>query len=326
MESFAKEGKPVPGAAGRAGVAGAPSGADVLGAAAALVKDVNTASFMADVIEASRQVPVVVDLWAPWCGPCKQLGPILEKLVREAKGKLRLAKVNIDENPQIAQQFRVQSIPAVFAVAGGRVVDGFVGALPESQVKAFLERLKGEGGADEGEAQIAEALAEAKRLLEEGDAGTASAIFGQILQHVPDNRAALGGLARAYLKSGDLARAKELLAKVPAEHADDAEIAAARSALELAEAAKASGPIDEIKARSLANPADHQARFELANALYAAGRAGEAMDELLELIKRERKWNDEAARKQLLKIFEALGPGNALVASGRRRLSSLLFS
>jgi putative thioredoxin len=295
-------------------------------AQAPLIKDVTAASFMADVIEASRQVPVIVDLWAPWCGPCKQLGPLLEKVVREAKGKLRLAKVNIDENPQIAQQFRVQSIPAVFAVAGGRVVDGFVGALPESQVKAFVERLKGEGGADEGATQIAEALAEAKKILEEGDLGTASAIFGQILQHEPDNRAAIGGLARCYLKSGDLARAKELIAKVPPEHADDPEIAAARAALELAEQAKKSGPIDELKAKAEANPADHEARFELANALYAAGRHGEAMDELLELIRRDRKWNDEAARKQLIKLFEALGPTNPLVAAGRRRLSSLLFS
>ena len=316
MQTFAKQEQPAAGAAGAA-----PAGA-----AAALVKDVTAASFMADVIEVSRQVPVIVDLWAPWCGPCKQLGPILEKVVREAKGKLRLAKVNIDENPQIAQQFRVQSIPAVFAVAGGRVVDGFVGALPESQVKAFVERLKGEAGEDEGAAQIAEALAEAKKLLEAGDVGSASAIFGQILQHEPENRAAVGGLARCYLKSGELARAKELIAKVPAEQADDPEIAAARSALELAEAAAKSGPIDELKAKSLADPADHQARLELANALYAADRQGEAMDELLELIRRDRKWNDEAARKQLLKLFEALGPGSPLVASGRRRLSSLLFS
>ncbi len=293
---------------------------------AALIKDVTAASFMADVIEASRKVPVIVDLWAPWCGPCKQLGPMLEKVVREAKGKLRLAKVNIDENPQIAQQFRVQSIPAVFALAGGRVVDGFVGALPESQIKAFVERLKGEAGEDEGAAQIAEALAEAKRLLEEGDAGTASAIFGQILQDEPENLAAIGGLARCYLKGGEPARAKELLAKVPAEHAGDPEIAAVRSALELAEEAQKSGPIDELKAKAEANPADNQLRLDLANALYGAGRSEEAVDQLLELIRRDRKWNEEAARKQLLKLFEALGPGNPLVASGRRRLSSLLFS
>ncbi|MFI4988286.1 MAG: tetratricopeptide repeat protein [Alphaproteobacteria bacterium] len=300
--------------------------APAAGGDAALVKDVTAASFMADVIETSRTVPVIVDLWAPWCGPCRQLGPLLEKVVREAKGKLRLAKVNIDENPQIAQQFRVQSIPAVFAVAGGRVVDGFVGALPESQIKAFVERLKGEGGGDDGAAQIAEALAEAKRLLEAGDAGTASAIFGQVLEDEPDNRAAIAGLARCHLKAGETARAKELLAKIPEEHANDPDIAAARAALELAEQAEKSGPIDELKAKTEANPADHQARLDLANALYAAGRSEEAIDHLLELIRRERKWNDEAARKQLIKLFEALGAGNPLVAAGRRRLSSLLFS
>jgi putative thioredoxin len=291
-----------------------------------LIKDVTAASFKTDVIEASRQAPVIVDLWAPWCGPCRQLGPLLEKVVREAKGRLRLAKVNIDENPQIAQQFRVQSIPAVFAVADGRVVDGFVGALPESQVRAFADRLKGEAGEDEAAAQIAEALAHAKELLEAGDLGTASAIFGQILQHEPDNRAATGGLARCYLKSGDTARAKELLDKVPAEHANDPEIAAARSAVELAEQALKSGPIDELKAKVASNPADHQARFDLANALYASGHNEEAIDQLLELIRRDRKWNDEAARKQLLKLFEALGSTNHLVSAGRRRLSSLLFS
>lgn len=295
------------------------------GGDAGLIKEVSAASFMADVIEVSRQAPVIVDLWAPWCGPCRQLGPLLEKVVREAKGKLRLAKVNIDENPQIAQQFRVQSIPAVFAVAEGRVVDGFVGALPESQVRAFTKRLMGDGK-DEEAAQIAQAVEQAKKLLDEGDVGTTSAIFGQILQHEPENLAALGGLARCHVKSGDLAHAKELLATVPADKANDPEIATARSALELAEQASQSGPIDELKAKVEASPSDHQARFDFANALYAAGRQEEAIDQLLELVKRDRKWNDEAARKQLLKLFEALGPTSPLVSTGRRRLSSLLFS
>jgi putative thioredoxin len=295
--------------------------------AAGLIKDVSSASFMVDVIEASREVPVIVDLWAPWCGPCRQLGPAIEKVVREAKGKLRLAKVNIDDNPQIAQQFRVQSIPAVFAVADGRVVDGFVGALPESQVKSFAERLlAGHAGEDEEATQIAEAIEQAKKLLDAGDAGTAAAIFDQVHQHMPDNLAAIGCLARAQVKSGDLAAAKTLLDTVPAEKAGDAEIAAARSALELAEQALKSGPLDELKAKLDANPKDHDARLDFANALYAAERQEEAVEQLLDLIRRDRKWNDEAARKQLVKLFEALGPTHPLVASGRRRLSSLLFS
>ena len=294
-------------------------------AEAGLIKETTAAAFTADVIEVSRTAPVIVDLWAPWCGPCRQLGPLLEKVVREAKGKLRLVKVNIDENPQIAQQFRVQSIPAVFAVAEGRVVDGFVGALPESQVRDFAKRLMGDG-ADEGAAQIAEAVEQAKLLLEEGDVGTASALFGQILQHEPGNPAAVAGLARCYIKAGDLARAKGMLAGVAAEKANDAEITAARSALELAEQAKQSGPLDELKAKVAANPGDHQARFDLAGALYAAGQQEAAIDELLELVRRDREWNDQAARKQLLKLFEALGTSHPLAAAGRRRLSSLLFA
>ncbi|HUC62019.1 MAG TPA: co-chaperone YbbN [Alphaproteobacteria bacterium] len=301
---------------------GAASAAD-----AGLIKDVTAASFMTDVIEASREAPVIVDLWAPWCGPCRQLGPALEKVVRDAKGKLRLAKVNIDEHPQIAQQFRVQSIPAVFAIADGRVVDGFVGAVPESQVKAFADRLlAGHGGEDEEAAEIAAAIEQAKKLLEAGDAGTAAAIFDQVHQHAPDNLAALGGLARAQIALGKLAEAKALIDAVPQDKQGDAEIAAARSALELAEAAAKSGPLDELKAKVEASPKDHAARFDFANALYAAGRQEEAIEQLLDLFRRDRKWNDEAARKQLVKLFEALGPTHPLVASGRRRLSSLLFS
>jgi len=294
-------------------------------AEAAPIKDTTAASFNADVIEASKTAPVIVDLWAPWCGPCRQLGPMLEKVVREAKGKLRLVKVNIDENPQIAQQFRVQSIPAVFAVADGRVVDGFVGALPESQVRAFAKRLLEDGG-DDAAAQITEALEHAKQLLEEGDVGTASALFGQILQHEPGLPAAVAGLARCYIRAGDLPRAKGMLAGVAAEKANDAEIAAARTALELAEQAKKSGPLDELKAKVAGNPGDLPARFDLAGALYAAGQQEAAIEELIEIVRRDREWNEQAARKQLLKLFEALGPSHALSIAGRRRLSSLLFS
>ncbi|HLI10244.1 MAG TPA: co-chaperone YbbN [Alphaproteobacteria bacterium] len=295
------------------------------GAEAGLIKDTSTATFMADVIDASRTVPVIVDLWAPWCGPCRQLGPLLEKVVREAKGKLRLVKVNIDENPQIAQQFRVQSIPAVFAVAEGRVVDGFVGALPESQVRAFAQRLMAAGGG-EADDQIGEAVAQAKQLLDAGDVGTASALFGQILQHEPENLSAMAGLARCHVMAGDVGQAKKILDGIPAEKADDAEIAAARSALELAEQASKSGPLDELRAKVAAQAGDLQARFDLANALFAAGQQEEAVEQLLEIVKRNRAWNEEAARKQLVKLFEALGPTHPLTATGRRRLSSLLFA
>jgi putative thioredoxin len=291
-----------------------------------LIKESGLKTFVADVIEASKTVPVIVDLWAAWCGPCKQLGPLLEKVVREAKGKLKLVKVDIDKNPQIAQQLRVQSIPAVFAFVGGRPVDGFVGALPESQVREFTQRLLADGGVDDEAAALADAVAQAQTLLDAGDTGTASAIFGQVLQHQQDNLPAIAGLVRCYLATGDMARAKELLASVPPAKANAPELAAARSALELAEQAKESGPLDELKGKLDAAPTDHQVRFDYANALYAAGRQEEAIEQLLDIVRRARAWNEEAARKQLLKLFEALGPTSPLTQSGRRRLSSLLFS
>jgi putative thioredoxin len=288
------------------------------------VKDVTTADFMAEVVDASFDQPVIVDFWAPWCGPCKQLGPILEKVVRSANGAVRMVKLNIDENPEVAQQMRIQSIPAVYAFKDGRPVDGFVGALPESQVKAFVQRLGGGAG---GPSPVDEALAMAKEALQSGDHASAAALYSQVVQHEPDNAEALGGLARALVARGDLAKARQTLGRVAKEQQNHAEVAAARSALELAEQAqKAMGSADKLRARIAANADDHEARFELATALFGAGRREEAIDELLALFKRDREWNEQAARKQLLKFFEAMGASDPLTVSARRRLSSLMFS
>jgi putative thioredoxin len=293
-------------------------------AASPPVKDVTTATFMADVVEGSFEVPVIVDFWAPWCGPCRQLGPILEKAVRAANGAVRLVKVNIDENPEIAQQMRIQSIPAVYAFHQGRPVDGFVGALPESQVKQFIQRL---GGGRGGPSPIEEAMAMAKEALQGGDHNSAGALFEQILQHDPGNAEAAAGLVRAAIAGGDLKRARQLLDRMPKESTGHADVAAARSALELAEEAQtAMAGAGRLRARLDANADDHEARLELATALFGAGERAAAIDELLTLYKRDREWNEQAARKQLIKFFEAMGPTDPLTISGRRRLSSLMFA
>jgi putative thioredoxin len=279
---------------------------------------------MAEVVDGSFDTPVIVDFWAPWCGPCKQLGPILEKTVRAANGAVRMVKLNIDENPEIAQQMRIQSIPAVYAFKDGRPVDGFVGALPESQVKQFVQRLgRGKGGPS----PVDEALAMAKEALQSGDHGSAAALYSQVLQREPANVEALAGLARATIARGELAKAKQILDRVPKENAGHADITAARSALELAEGAKnAMASASKLRARLAQNPNDHDARFELATALFGSGEREAAIDELLTLFKRDREWNEQAARKQLLKFFEVMGPTDPLTLSGRRRLSSVMFS
>jgi putative thioredoxin len=294
---------------------------DPIAPAAAVIKDGTTTTFMKDVIEASLKVPVIVDFWAPWCGPCKQLGPILEKLVRQAAGMVRLVKINVDENQDIAAQLRVQSIPMVYAFKGGQPVDGFAGALPESQVKLFIDRLT--GGA---KAPLDLALDDAKAALEAGDARRAASIYAQVLAQDSTNPAALGGLIRAAVMSGDVKRAKQVAGGLSEKMRSLPEIAAGLAALDLAEQTAESGDAGMLMEKVAHNPNDHQVRLDLALALYGRGRNDAAVEQLLELVKRDRKWNDEAARKQLVKIFDALGPTDPITVSGRRQLSSILFS
>ncbi len=286
------------------------------------VKDTTTQTFMKDVIEESKRQPVLVDFWAEWCGPCKQLAPVLEKVVRAAKGKVKLVKMDIDKHPSIPGQLGIQSIPAVFAFVNGQPVDGFMGALPESQVTAFVERLTKDriGGEEKDLLQAADAA------LASGDATTAADLYAQILAEDAANAAALAGLARAYLASGAIDQAKQTLALVPEAKRNETAVAAARAALELAEQAKSVGPIDELEQKVKANPLDHQARFDLAVAMNGKNQRLEAVDNLIEIVRRDRKWNDDGARKQLVQFFEAWGPTDEATIQGRKRLSSILFA
>ena len=298
------------------------NGGGAMAAAESVVKETTTQGFIKDVIEASKKQPVLVDFWAPWCGPCKQLTPILEKAVKAAKGKVKLAKMNIDEHPAIPGQMGIQSIPAVIAFSNGQPVDGFMGALPESQVMAFLERLtKGAVGAEERDLMKA-----ADEALAAGDTAGAANLYGQLLTQDSGNVAALAGLARCYVLTGALEQAKQTLAMVPEGKRNETAVAAARAALEVAEQAKAVGPIDELEKKVATNPLDHQARFDLATALNAKGKRNEAANHLLEIVKRDRKWNDDGARKQLVQFFEAWGFTDPATVEGRKRLSSILFS
>jgi len=291
-------------------------------AAADVIKDTTTQTFMKDVIEESKNQPVLVDFWAPWCGPCKQLTPVLEKAVKAAKGKVKLTKMNIDEHPAVPGQMGIQSIPAVIAFVNGQPADGFMGALPESQVIQFLERLTKGKIADEGQ----DLLKAADAALVEGDAAAAAEIYAQLLAEDAANVHALAGLARCYVETGALEQAKQTLALVPEPKRNEAPVAAARAALEVAEQAKSLGPLAELEEKVLANPLDHQARFDLAVALNAKGKREEAANHLLEIIRRDRKWNDDGARKQLVQFFEAWGFADPAAVDGRKRLSTILFS
>ena len=293
--------------------------------AADLIKETTTQTFVKDVIEESKRQPVLIDFWAPWCGPCRQLTPVLEKAVRAAKGKVKLVKMNIDDHPSIPGQMGIQSIPAVIAFVNGQPADGFMGAVPESQVTAFINKLSAAmpGG---GEANIAEVLKEAEAVLAEGDPATAAQIYAEVLAADPTNITALAGLAKAYMATGAIEQAKQTLAMVPESKRGDAAVKAVQAAIDLAEQAKALGPVTELEQKVAANPLDHQARFDLATALNASGKRADATGQLLEIVKRDRKWNEDGARKQLVQFFDAWGPADEATVEGRKRLSTILFS
>ncbi|TCO69591.1 thioredoxin [Rhodovulum euryhalinum] len=287
-----------------------------------LIKEISEATFMEDVIDVSKEVPVIVDFWAPWCGPCKTLGPMLEQAVTEAGGKVRMVKINVDENHQVAAQLRIQSIPTVYAFFEGQPLDGFQGALPQSEIRAFVERV----AAAAGDGGLGEAVEAAEQMLAEGAVVDAAQTFAAVLGEDPTHAGAYGGLIRAHLALGEIDQAEGLLASVPTEVAKAPEIEAARAQIALARQAAEAGPVAELRAAVDHDPDDHQARFDLAKALHASGKVEEAVDELLDLFRRDREWNDGAAKAQLFTIFDALKPQDPIVLKGRRKLSSMIFA
>ncbi|MFU8776976.1 MAG: tetratricopeptide repeat protein [Roseovarius sp.] len=290
-----------------------------------LIKDVSEATFMAEVVDASQTVPVIVDFWAPWCGPCKTLGPALEAAVTRAKGAVRMAKIDVDQNQMIAGQMRVQSIPTVYAFWQGQPIDGFQGALPPSEIEAFVARVVAAAGG-EADGGLDDALDAADEMLETGAVADAAQTYAAILQEDPINARGYAGLARAHMALGELDQAEAILNGAPAEISHAAEIDAAHAQLVLARQAQDAGPVNELRAAVEANPEDPQARFDLAQALYADGQVQEAVDELLEMFRRDREWNDGAAKSQLFTIFEALKPNDPVLLSGRRKLTSMIFA
>ncbi len=295
------------------------------GGADDLVKESTEATFMADVVDASMQVPVIVDFWATWCGPCKTLGPMLEDAVRAAKGAVRMVKVDVDRNQQIAVQLRIQSIPTVYAFWQGQPVDGFQGAVPGSEIKAFVDRLVQLAGGGQAGGGLDEALTSAEEMLAQGAVVDAAQTFAAVLGEDANNARALAGLARAHLALGEIDKAEGLLTTAPDTIFDAPELEAVRAQISLAREAEKAGPVDELRARIAADPEDRQARFDLATALHAAGETEAAVDTLLDLFRLDREWNDGAAKRQLFKIFDALPPQDPIVLKGRRRLSSMIF-
>jgi putative thioredoxin len=290
-----------------------------------LIKDVNEDTFMTDVVEASQEVPVIVDFWAPWCGPCKTLGPMLEKAVLASKGAVRMVKVNIDDNQAIAAQLRVQSIPTVFAFHKGQPIDGFQGALPNSEIDAFVGKVVETGGVD-GSGGLSDALDSAEEMLEEGAAGDAAQVFSAIIEEDNQNVKAYSGLARAKLSLDDIEGAEAVLNGVPAEISENSEIEAVFAKIALARQMLAVGPLLELEAAVTSDPADNKARFEYSQALYAADKLAEAVAQLLELFRNDPDWNDGAAKVQLFTIFDALEANDPIVLNGRRKLSSMIFA
>ena len=290
-----------------------------------IIFDASTADFETTVMRASLEKPVIVDFWAPWCGPCRQLTPAIEGAVKDARGKVKLVKVNVDENQTIAGQLRVQSIPTVYAFWQGQPIDAFQGALPDSEIKAFIDRVVTTAGGETG-GGLGDALEAAENMLTEGATADAAQVFAAVIQEDPDNAAAYGGMARAYLALGDADKAAQVLLTVPEALQSAPEIEAARAQIELARQAENAGPVADLRAAVEANPDDHQARFDLAQALYAAGDAEVAVTELLEIFRRDAEWNEGAAKEQLFTIFDALKPNDPIALNGRRKLSSMIFA
>ena len=296
------------------------------GAPADLIIDGSEATFMVDVVEASDTTPVIVDFWAPWCGPCKTLGPMLEDAVTAAKGAVKMVKINVDEAQAIAGQLRIQSIPTVYAFFKGQPIDGFQGAVPQSEITEFVNRVIQQSGGTAPGDTLNDAVAAAEEMLAEGAAVDAAQTFAAILGEDPNHAGAYGGLIRAHIAMDDLDQAEAILNGAPAEISEAAEIEAAAAQIQLARQAADAGPVAELRAQVEANPADHQARFDLAQALHASGNAEEAVDALLELFRMDREWNDGAAKSQLFTIFDSLKANDPIVLNGRRKLSSMIFA